>query len=180
MKSCGNAEAGERMQIITLIDGYNVLGAWEKGERWTMADARETLIEKAENHAAAVGSPTVLVFDGHLRADHQGTVEERSETFSVVYTKTGQTADGYIDRLCAQLCAQKRRVRVVSGDGGIQTMVLALGALRMTPREYLEELSKKSAQLRAYANAGRSRHTNTVFSGAEEWQLELLEQLRRE
>ena len=54
---------------ILLVDGYNIIGAWEelggmKAER--LADARDRLIERMAEYKAHTGWRVIIVFDAHL------------------------------------------------------------------------------------------------------------------
>ena len=54
---------------VLLVDGYNVVGAWEelrqmKEER--LANARDRLIERMAEYKAYTGWRVIIVFDAHL------------------------------------------------------------------------------------------------------------------
>ena len=58
---------------------------------------------------------------------------------TIVYTRTDQTADAWIEKTIAGLKG-KYDMTVVTSDGLIQNAVLAAGAKRMSSRELEEEI----------------------------------------
>lgn len=128
------------MKPLLIVDGYNVIGAWGEADRkgWSMDESRDRLRTELENYCGYTGEEIVLVFDGY-----QG--ERRIESVDVygnltqVFTRHGETADSYIERLVAQT-PKYRQVRVATSDGLEQSQVLSTGAVRLTSRELLIEL----------------------------------------
>ena len=59
----------------------------------------------------------------------------------MVYTRHGETADSYIERLAVQ-SPRYRSIRVATSDGAIQNMALGTGATRITSRELLMEIEQ--------------------------------------
>lgn len=54
---------------ILLVDGYNIIGAWEElggMKRKKLADARDRLIERMAEYKAHTGWRVIIIFDAHL------------------------------------------------------------------------------------------------------------------
>lgn len=124
-----------------IIDGYNCLYSWKSMEPYQHGDlsvAREKLIDIIYAWQAYYKAPIVLVFDEYKRKDNAGSVENR-RGMTIVYTRTDQTADAWIEKTIAGLKG-KYDMTVVTSDGLIQNAVLAAGAKRMSSRELEEEI----------------------------------------
>ena len=97
------------------------------------------------NYTAFHKCKSIIVFDAYKRRGNEGSVEELGNV-TVVYTKEGQTADTYIEKQTHEL-AKKHYVRVVTSDLEEQLIVLGSGGLRVSAREFAEELSKLSEEI---------------------------------
>ena len=124
-----------------IIDGYNLLHAneeWAKQMDGDLAVVRERLQDILANYAGFTGSAVTLVFDAYKRVPGPGSREDINGV-DVVYTKEGETADVFIERMVYER-GKKEQMRVVTSDGLIQTLTLGHGALRTSSREFLKEL----------------------------------------
>ena len=128
------------MKPLLIVDGYNVIGAWREAEkeRWSIDECRDRLLRLLEDFSGYSGEDVVLVFDGY-QSDRKVRTEEQFGNLTLVYTRHGETADSYIERLVAQT-PKYRAVRVATSDGLEQSQVLSTGAIRLTSRELLREL----------------------------------------
>lgn len=128
------------MRPLLIVDGYNVIGAWREAEkeRWSIDECRDRLLRLLEDYSGYSGEDVVLVFDGY-QSDRKTRTEEQFGNLTLVYTRHGETADSYIERLVAQT-PKYRAVRVATSDGLEQSQVLSTGAIRLTSRELLREL----------------------------------------
>ena len=54
------------MKPLLVVDGYNVIGAWELAAKkgWSFEECREQLTVRLEEYAAFHGCEVILVFDG--------------------------------------------------------------------------------------------------------------------
>ena len=128
------------MKPLLIVDGYNVIGAWSEAERhgWPLDECRDRLMRQLQDYGGYSGEEVVLVFDGY-QSLRRLTTEEKHGSLTLVFTKHGETADSYIERLVAQT-PKYRAVRVATSDGPEQSQVLGSGATRLTSRELLREL----------------------------------------
>lgn len=147
---------------LLIVDGYNLLNAREGALEGTLADARDRLTALLEDYAGYSGQKVVLVFDAWLSDRLQRTSEEKGP-LTIVYTRKGETADHYIERMCESYAHDvevgRLSIRVATSDGLEQTVVLGRGAERLSAREMWRELNESRAQARqtAQERAGASK-----------------------
>lgn len=140
-----------RREKYLLVDGYNVIFAWETLRSLSDVDlprAREVLVELLINYAAFTGVHPVVVFDGYRV---KGSIGEKSEQSGVrvVYTKEGETADAYMEKLLREI-GRDYDVRIVTSDGLIQVSAVTAGVLRMSAREFEREMRRVSDEISAF------------------------------
>ena len=88
----------------------------------------------------------ILVYDAYKVPG--GREVEDIGGIHIVYTKQAETADTYIEKVSREL-AKKHRVRVVTSDALEQLIILGGGALRVSSREFQEEVAQAQAEIRA-------------------------------
>ncbi len=167
------------MKPLLIVDGYNVIGAWKEAEKhgWTMDEARDRLLHQLQDYGGYTGEEVVLVFDGY-QSDKRVTTEEKHGSLSLVFTKHGETADAYIERLVAQ-DPKYRTIRVATSDGMEQALVLGSGATRMTSRELLRELRQMRQSGFAAHASPPTYNKNALAARLPRDVQEALERLRR-
>ena len=134
--------------LLTLVDGYNVIWAWEELAALAendLAQARERLLDLLAGDHAFTGRETVVVFDAY-RVRGNAEVSDR-DGLTVVYTKEGELADVFLSRLTERI-GKNEKVRVVTSDGLIQLGALSAGVLRMSAREFREEILASGEKIR--------------------------------
>ena len=134
-----------------LVDGYNVIFAWEDLRRIGESNldaARRRLMDILCNYAGYKRCVPILVFDAYKVRGGTREVEKYHNLY-VVYTKEAETADMYIERATHEL-AKERRTRVVSSDGAEQVIVLGHGALRVSARAFAEEVAAVEKEIREF------------------------------
>lgn len=127
---------------IVIVDGYNVIFAWESLKSLAeknLDDARESLMNLLANYVGFTKTELILVFDAYLVKEGQGSDFER-DGYRVVYTKHEQTADAFIEKLMHEL-GPDYSARVVTADRLVQCSAVNSGILRMTPKEFADELT---------------------------------------
>ena len=134
-----------------LVDGYNIIFAWEDLNRLakeSLDDAREALLNALSNYQGIKECHVTVVFDAYKVPGGMGNEENRGG-LEVVYTKEGETADMYIERVSYEL-ARKYRVKVATSDGLEQIMILGHGAQRVSAGDLRWELDQVNAQIRDF------------------------------
>lgn len=107
-----------------IVDGYNIIGAWEDLRRLAMDDlaaARDRLADQLLDYCGHSGQHLLLVFDAH--SGQQGERVQRlteEGRHCLVYTRRGQTADQYIERFVRE---SEGELSVASSDGLVQVMI---------------------------------------------------------
>ena len=126
---------------ILLVDGYNVLFAWEEWKDRIQENfdaARIQLTELMCDYAGMTGKEVILVFDAYKVKGNPGSAEKYKNIY-VVYTREAQTADAYIEKTTL-LARNRARVRVVTSDRPEQLIALGNEALRTSAREFRREV----------------------------------------
>ncbi len=128
---------------ILLIDGYNVLHAWEEWKPFLpdrLENARDALRDLMCDYAGATGRSVILVFDAYNVSDNPGRAEKYKNIF-VIYTREAQTADAFIEQT-TYFARDTARVRVVTSDRPEQLIASGNAALRTSAREFHGEVNR--------------------------------------
>lgn len=134
------------MKPLLLVDGYNVIGAWTvpQREHLTIEESRDRLIHMIADYAGYSGEEVIVVFDGHY-TDRPMSTRIEQYGIQVVFTRHGESADNYIEASC-EAAPKWRKVRVATSDAVEQTVTMGRGAVRISSREFLMELSQVRTQ----------------------------------
>ena len=152
---------------VLIVDGYNVLNAWRSNlnSADTLADARDELARRLQDYAGFSGQRVILVMDAWL-SDRTQRTEEVNGPLTVVFTRKGELADHYIERLCDGYAHRVElglmELRVATSDGVEQMVVMGRGAVRMSARELLMEMDQVRRQGREGAQPV-ARKRNSVM-----------------
>ncbi len=131
-----------------IVDGYNVIFAWEELKTLSESSldlARTRLIELMINYQSFTRAEVVLVFDAYKVPG--GVGEKHNEAaLHIVYTKENETADMYIEQLVNEI-GKNETVRVVTSDSLIRLGALRSGVLRTSSAEFEEEVGRVMAKI---------------------------------
>lgn len=134
--------------VIVVVDGYNIIGAWDELEQLKMKDigqARDRLIELMAEYQAYSGYRVIIVFDAYYV---RGTETKLNEfNLEIIYTKEKETADECIEKLVRKLMNVKTKVYVATSDYAEQRTIFGQGALRKSARELFIELKDIERQI---------------------------------
>ena len=136
---------------ILLVDGYNVLFAWEEWKdclQDSFDAARQQLMDLMCDYAGMTGKEVILVFDAYKVKGGTGSAEKYKNIY-VVYTREAQTADAFIEKTTL-LARQRARVRVVTSDRPEQLIALGNEALRTSAREFRREVIRVQGNIAEY------------------------------
>ena len=150
----------ERGKDYLLVDGYNIIFAWE--ELKTLADqdldaARALLQDILINYHGYKGSTVILVFDAYKVKGGVEKVEQIGGIY-VVYTKEKETADMYIERTTYDI-ARRNRVRVATSDNLEQIIILGHGATRVSANEFRMEVEGVNKHIREILESRKEAKT---------------------
>ena len=116
------------------------------------------------NYAGFTKSELVLVFDGFRTPGNPGS-RTAYHNIHVAYTKDGETADAYIERLVDEI-GRNYDVRVVTSDNLIRLSALRSGVLRTSSKEFSLEAEWVLEQIRELANkTNLSAHKTKLKDG---------------
>ena len=124
-----------------LVDGYNVIHAWDELKDFSADSydlARNRLIDMLADYQAFTKSEIILVFDAYRIAGGQGSRDTQGG-LHIVYTKEGETADMYIEKLTADI-GKNDSIRVVTSDNLIQLTALRTGVRMCSSSEFRTEV----------------------------------------
>ena len=174
----------KEVPALLIVDGYNVLNAWRgKLKNTPLADARDDLIHALADYAGYTGQKIVLVFDAWKSERIARTVEQVPATLEVVFTRKGETADHYIERLCDEHARRvelgRLELRVATSDGVEQTIVMGRGAVRLSSRELIREMGESKNTGAVYAKPAFKSARSTIMERVPEEVRIQLEKLRR-
>ena len=142
------AKAPKPLEEYLILDGYNVIFAWDELARTAESDlalARDMLTRIVCNYTAFRKCQATVVFDAYKRRGGEGS-EEQCGNVKVLYTKEAETADAYIERTSKAL-VDKYTVRVVTSDLEQQYVVLGNGALRVSAKEFRREIENTTQEI---------------------------------
>jgi ribosomal protection tetracycline resistance protein len=134
-----------------LVDGYNVLHAWEDLAHLAQENLETARLRLADilcNYQGYCKCEVILVFDAYRVKGGLGEVLSY-HNIRIVYTKEAETADSYIERATHEL-GKQHRVRVVTSDGAVQFIILGNGALRVSARAFRQEVDSVEKAIREY------------------------------
>ncbi|RGX54291.1 GTP-binding protein [Anaerotruncus sp. AF02-27] len=152
----GKAKAPPEGPEYLLVDGYNIIFAWEDLKVLAQENvdaARSRLIDLLCNYRGFRQCELILVFDAYKVKGNPGTVE-KIHNINVVYTKEAETADMYIEKVTHEL-GRKYRVRVATSDALEQMIVLGHGALRISASAFREEVDLVEKTIRDFLDQAR-------------------------
>lgn len=164
---------------LLIIDGYNMIGSWPElvklKDKDEMEDARDLLLHELANYQQYEGMDIRVVFDAQLVPGIQKTYKKYH--LSVVFTKEGETADSYIERMIGEENLLITQVTVATSDLAEQWLVFQRGALRKSANELYNDLKRAKKAIDADAKDYRFQN----YRRNSPWnhhQLDTLEKLR--
>ena len=162
-----------------LVDGYNVIFAWEELNELAKASidaARNKLMDILSNYQGFTGCTLILVFDAYKVKGSQGEVQKYHNIY-VVYTKEAETADQYIEKTTHEI-GRKYKVTVATSDALEQVIVMGQGAYRISARDFYEEVERTEKQIREINEQQYGEKRNYLLDYAKEEDGKHMEEVR--
>ena len=159
-----------------LIDGYNIVFAWEDLRELAAKDimaARDKLIDMIVDFAGFRKEHVILVFDAYKVRGGRGEVIHVGG-IDVIYTKEAETADLYIEKAAHEL-SKRYKVTVATSDAVEQVIIYGAGAYRMSAQNLLEELVLTKGMMREHYEQKEARKAGGVLAGMSEETAEALQ-----
>lgn len=132
-----------------LVDGYNIIFAFRELSELAkdnLDSARGRLLDILCNYQAIKGVELIVVFDAYKLSNHDEEFLDY-HNIHVVYTKTAETADHYIEKF-AHENGRKFNVTVATSDGLEQVIVRGQGCILMSANELERDIAFCEQNLR--------------------------------
>ena len=155
-----NSYESERKDSYLLVDGYNIIFAWEELSelaKINIDSARDLLMDILCNYQGYKKVNLILVFDAYKVHGGQGAVLQY-HNIHVVYTKEAETADQYIEKVTNEL-GKKHNVTVATSDRLEQMIVWGQGAKRLSANGLREEIEHINKEIKEKSE-GLDQHSN--------------------
>jgi predicted RNA-binding protein with PIN domain len=157
-------------QALLLVDGYNVIGAWQRlqhiRDRHGLEEARRELVTSLIDYSAYYNYHTHVVFDAQYQ-DTPGSREPVTGNLIICYTDFRQTADTYIEKTCAQYRKNIRkfdqRLIVATSDRAQQLTVVGYGAEWLSAQQLHVEVELAAIRVRRKQQAVRKKQSSHRF-----------------
>lgn len=167
---------------LLIVDGYNVINAWPEliAIRDNLEYARDKLVDILSEYGAYKRFRTIIVFDAHMTTEKSSS-QSQAGALAVIYTKEGETADSYIEKMVYDLVRHKKRIYVVTSDRAEQMFILGAGAYRISARELKNDVAAVKKEIAASLSTkvlARDRHE--LGSRLEEDIMKRLNAMRRD
>lgn len=163
----GSGGGDQQAREILLVDGYNVLFAWEEMKALMESSidfARKSLMDLMCNFGGVTGKDVILVFDAYKVPGNPGSAEKYSNIF-VIYTRETQTADAFIEKTTYE-ARGAARIRVITSDGPEQLIALGNQALRTSAREFRREVTQAQGSIAAFLEKQNRRTPDNAIERA--------------
>ena len=152
--------------VRILIDGYNLIHAWQRhrqtrdnqarsprhnwpelapGQARHSAAARDALIRRLTLYQDAIGTPITVFFDGSGRTSGKPAASSKSE-IEVLYSREGQTADQMIERAVHRF-EPYGAVLAVTDDHAERETVNSLGGSAASCSNFIRDVEDALAEL---------------------------------
>ena len=162
------------------VDGYNVINSWpnlKKIKDFSYESSRLQLIDTLQNYSGFKGYKIFIVFDAQMV---KGSLQkkERQGNLVVIFTKEGETADDYIERMVNNI-GRKAEVCVVTSDSLEQQVAFQRGATRMSSIEFYHEVISTQKEIQINIEKKYLGKRNWLEERIDEKTLKKLEKIRR-
>ncbi len=138
----------EKVEEYLLVDGYNIIFAWEELRelaKATIDGARHKLMDILCNYQGYKKCTLIVVFDAYKVTGNTGEALDY-HNIHVVYTKEAETADQYIEKLAHEM-GKKYHVTVATSDGLEQLIIRGQGCMLLSATDLKEEIERINGQL---------------------------------
>ena len=169
----------EPLPEILLVDGYNIIFAWEDLKELAeanIAGARGKLMDILCNFQGYRKNIVILVFDGYKVEGNPGEVLKYHNIY-VVYTKEAETADQYIEKTVHDI-SKKYHVRVATSDMMEQMIIMGAGAHRISAKELREEIILVNREMQEEHMEQTKKTSAYLFDGLPEHLADFMDDVR--
>ena len=146
----------ERLPEYLLVDGYNIIFAWEELRELAQTNvdaARERLLELMSNYRGMRRCEVIVVFDAYRVQGHK-TEWFDTNNIHVVFTREAETADQYIEKFSHEN-ARRYEITVATSDGLEQIIIRGAGCRLLSASDLKEELGLAARETAEHMEAAR-------------------------
>lgn len=147
-KSTSKPKKQEVREEYLLVDGYNVIFAWEDLKdlaQVSIDGARGKLLDVLCDYQGMKKCNLIVVFDAYRVQGHKTEISTY-HNIHVVFTKEAETADQYIEKF-AHENGKKYNVTVATSDGLEQIIIRGQGCRLLSARELKDEIERTEKTL---------------------------------
>lgn len=147
-KSTSKPKKQEVREEYLLVDGYNVIFAWEDLKdlaQVSIDGARGKLLDVLCDYQGMKKCNLIVVFDAYRVQGHKTEISTY-HNIHVVFTKEAETADQYIEKF-AHENGKKYNVTVATSDGLEQIIIRGQGCRLLSARELKDEIERMKKTL---------------------------------
>lgn len=147
-KSTSKPKKQEVREEYLLVDGYNVIFAWEDLKdlaQVSIDGARGKLLDALCDYQGMKKCNLIVVFDAYRVQGHKTEISTY-HNIHVVFTKEAETADQYIEKF-AHENGKKYNVTVATSDGLEQIIIRGQGCRLLSARELKDEIERTKKTL---------------------------------
>ena len=147
-KSTSKPKKQEVREEYLLVDGYNVIFAWEDLKdlaQISIDGARGKLLDVLCDYQGMKKCNLIVVFDAYRVQGHKTEISTY-HNIHVVFTKEAETADQYIEKF-AHENGKKYNVTVATSDGLVQIIIRGQGCRLLSARELKDEIERTKKTL---------------------------------
>lgn len=147
-KSTSKPKKQEVREEYLLVDGYNVIFAWEDLKdlaQVSIDGARGKLLDVLCDYQGMKKCNLIVVFDAYRVQGHKTEISTY-HNIHVVFTKEAETADQYIEKF-AHENGKKYNVTVATSDGLEQIIIRGQGCQLLSARELKDEIERTKKTL---------------------------------
>ncbi|WP_308751060.1 NYN domain-containing protein [Candidatus Hakubella thermalkaliphila] len=116
------------------------------GKPGSLEEERQKVIDLFLGHASLKDTEAMIVFDAH-RSNSREIAESSVGRVKIVFTRSGQSADQFIERYIYDYKGE-RRIFVVTSDYAQQKMIFGKGVYRKPPQEMIQEMRTTEKEMR--------------------------------
>ena len=180
-QSTGRKKKTEDEEAYLLVDGYNIIFAWEELKQLAednIMSARDKLMDILSDYQGFRKMTLILVFDAYKVEGNPGTVFKYHNIY-VVYTKEAETADQYIEKTVHKI-GRRHHVTVATSDALEQVIILGQGGHRISAQVLQNEILLAKQELREEHLEKTSKGKRYLFDEASDEMTEYVDRMRNE
>ena len=180
-QSTGRKKKAEDEEAYLLVDGYNIIFAWEELKQLAednIMSARDRLMDILSDYQGFRKMTLILVFDAYKVEGNPGTIFKYHNIY-VVYTKEAETADQYIEKTVHKI-GRRHHVTVATSDALEQVIILGQGGHRISAQGLQNEILLAKQELREEHLEKTSKGKRYIFDGASDEMTEYVDRMRNE